>query len=401
MLRHCFPGFSLLSSATALFLILCGNAVWAHSDISTAGSQSSATPFSTPQQYGQLHPQAIASDAQQQQAAYAHRQQRRQWVDATLASTQQDATATLQRLAAMARDDQANPTERDMALQQFATSLRQLRPEQVDEQILRWLARYQHQSWRSHEESEQLKMPVADVQAALTGTRNEWQYRAGQDSAWQLLNEQSTRQQLARYHRGSISFQRGLENQLVSMAQDNGQLANLERLWQFNRQQSDGIGSRLNGILALNIDHANGAMDLPKFRAWLEHSQHNGLQIMRQQAEQWPANTWFDLSFAFAEAQQAHLFGNTLALAVERWADLDADQQSQYRQQLYHYLGDRQLGSVAALQLVHITDAKTIARWQEQAQQSPQQALLQQRLALIAQRQAALATPLAAQESPR
>jgi hypothetical protein len=142
-------------------------------------------------------------------------------------------------------------------------------------------------------------------------------------------------------------------------------------------------------------------MDLPKFRAWLEHSQHNGLQIMRQQAEQWPANTWFDLSFAFAQAQQAHLFGNTLALAVERWADLDADQQSQYRQQLYHYLGDRQLGSVAALQLVHITDAKTIARWQEQAQQSPQQALLQQRLALIAQRQAALATPLAAQESPR
>lgn len=379
MLRHCLPSPLRISALMLMLATLHSIGVPLHAQ------QLSVT------QNTALHPQASRASDEQWQQAQAHSQQRRQWVDTTLATTQSSTEQTLQRLAAVASDQQLSPIERDLTLQQYTMSLRQLQPEQVSPEVLRWLEQYQHQSWRTHEESQQLRLPAANVQAALMGTRNEWQFNAGQALAWELMNTPPTRQQLARYQRGGHSFQRGLESQLNHLVKSSGgssqSLHRFEQLWQLSRQQQGGLSARLTGLLALTLDQASDATQLPRFREWLQAGGQHSHQILRQHAASVSASTWFELSFLLAKQQHSTLFANTLAVAMPRWHELDIDTQKQYQQQLYQQLSNAQNGSVAALHLATITHPETLLEWQQQAADTNASTLLKQRLALIAQQQ--------------
>ncbi|GAB4191681.1 MAG: hypothetical protein Tsb002_20620 [Wenzhouxiangellaceae bacterium] len=295
----------------------------------------------------------------------------RQQVDRLIQQTRQQ-TSALPALQQVANDEALTPLQRDAVIHGYAMALRQLRPDQVDSQTLRWLSAYTPQRWRLHEESASYRVPVFAVDAAVAGTRNEWSFEQGRDAVRLAADSHQTRQQLNRYRSADASYRQGFETAMGELP------AAALAQWRQSISDDRAAGhSRLGGLIQLYQHDWNGLNE------WLQQAATpTATPVLRLALQRLSTDPNSEPLLAFTNSALEHLNaelrGVVLAEVGETFRshpEPPAAWQTLLRQQL----ADPATGSAAALQLAAIVDEQTLIAWRD-ANRDP---LIESRLQLI------------------
>ena len=251
----------------------------------------------------------------------------------------------LQGLDAVASDPSLSAVERDAVLHDFVRRLRDRSPGFVDAEVLAWLRAYRAQAVTPHPESAVYKIPLFNVAAATAGLSNQWQYQKARDQ-WREAGTAIDAGSLGIFIEAPHSPRAsGYRAALIDLERD--ALLRMLRLIEANESLS---ATPLYPHLALLLGQTGAAGE------WLKGAEPRQVAELLSLVERNFPDRAESLHRVALQHPDAAIRSRAMAARTVALIDAESHEKTAWAEELVEWLGDRELGDSAALQLLRLAD---------------------------------------------